>query len=355
MTEQHKNTSLQNSFTEARDAAAALEERVSHLVDLSVQRLEGLGKIGQEFVTALNDSGVHIVCDENVQGRKAYYHSYLYPVGFQNYMKIGVAALEDDIAFMTDFIHEGVHAIQMANVAALHACAGNDKSNIRLAPASQIHVMELMEADAYSKEAHLMHRFIESLDAADRPAVIARANQSMRYDFLMQLKSLCDENYTRALFGFGMNILKQEFRNAPIRGIDKYHNDFFMGHAVVTERELVERDDIIFCRIDEEDMKDIGNAFGPNLFMPNGQDVHDHYASPLPMLMEYEDELERLGSRVGTDNEAALPTFSQCLAQQGLTKQDFLDQVEPVAADDLYLDTSDPAIPEPKIGDYKPL
>ena len=62
MTEQHKNTSLQSSFTEARDAAAALEERVSHLVDLSVQRLEGLGKIGQEFVTALNESGVHIVC-----------------------------------------------------------------------------------------------------------------------------------------------------------------------------------------------------------------------------------------------------------------------------------------------------
>jgi hypothetical protein len=83
------------------------------------------------------------------------------------------------------------------------------------------------------------------------------------------------------------------------------------------------RGDLVFARLEPEDVAAAGDGFTLNMFTDNGDNVLQTFMNDVPLSPELEARVQRLNKMLGID-EGALPTFSQALAAAGSDREQFL-------------------------------
>ncbi len=216
---------------------------------------------------------------------------------------------------MTEYkIHESYHGLQLSKSAALHAHF-NPISPVSFSPASSVALFLLMELDSYAKTSWLLSE-IPATDLFAAPDRLA-----YRLKSVFKNAASLEKNLLSAATQARRHIRKDLDPNVDVFevGYAKPAIDWFTGNPDD------DYGDKIICRLDDDDIMELGSAFGPNLFAGIGASPSVNVLEPLLRLTEptkklLNDVTQRLGI-----NEKSLPTMREALSKWGFSKQGFID------------------------------
>ncbi len=236
---------------------------------------------------------------------------------FTNTMRCGTPLRSLEKLF-SSVCHEGLHALQWDGAAILHASFFNDVSPFVICPRDWAMLVERTEQDACVKEAWLCWLGRTQMPELEQATTTHPVSVS---DF-------------EALQALGLNI-EETLRTAAvfamekIYGIDDFGNQ--MSFADYYHRQALESYNRmmlwragncsarqIVVRMEEQDIRGLGNTIGPNIF-------EDLRFSKPPLLSAANEALvQKLNKALGIIDEGSLPTYSEALAQWNMSSEEFL-------------------------------
>ncbi|MDY0010084.1 MAG: hypothetical protein RBS08_10280 [Bdellovibrionales bacterium] len=298
------------------------------------------GGVGPAFKKAtariLRDEGVDFDMKPS-----AGYHSFIYPPdpgqqSFTNHVLYGAEALGNNERLMGARTHEYVHALQYQTAAALHADPFNAASNIIVSPYDYLLRKERLEQDAYVKGAWLC-----ALAAQEAPEIIPAMEGSPLPVSTFQKIRAGSENLSEAFATAASdcrNLMGHWAKDAPktviadewhARALDEYERmvKLRMEDSAKTGQPLV------FVRLEDRDIHEIGSAFGANTFGSFGANTFGSFGADAghAKLTDIENlspahaqKIAALAQKFGIAPRDNLPTLEQALHAAGTTRADFL-------------------------------
>ncbi len=113
-----------------------------------------LGELGRDFLTQVSSPKIREEINDNPdRDEDVYYTNYSIERGFLDRIFYGRSIVDNQAALFTGRTHEAVHALQYRNAGILHHDPYNPRARVVLSPESYLQVRELMEREAYAKEA----------------------------------------------------------------------------------------------------------------------------------------------------------------------------------------------------------
>ncbi len=282
-------------------------------------------QLGRTFRKAFNEAA----CTEHVNTLNRSPYAVFTPFdseGFINRVSYGREVRASLQGLFVARNHEGIHAIQFNKAAAPHADLFNCRANVIIEPRDYLRMREFAEKDAYSKELWLASM------AADKGLLNA---QDEIYSFLpvSAFKDIRDKSgdLPTALVEAATQIMQKNVRislggqQKSMQCRDAYQARALQAYAngLLARRLDLEAGNIVFARLQQADIKDVGDSFGPNL-----ADYGGDSGTPADndMTMENRIILNQIESWLGLGKRDDLPAFSEALASNGQTPAGFLQE-----------------------------
>ena len=236
------------------------------------------GPVGPEFLNRFGQTG----CVERPAKNSACiaaYQSFIYPpspktTGFTNAIAYGPAACDNTHLLFSAVIHERIHAMQKASAPILHASPYNSMTHIILCPRDWLTVQERCEQDAYAKQA-----WINSLYATQAPEIYKTSNSDPVSAHQFEILRKKRGDLESALHHTARTVMDCNFynddtaekstslQNPTVTFSDHYHDLALDNYANIIKARMHDHAaNIIFVRMDADDILSIGNSFGPNPF-----------------------------------------------------------------------------------------
>lgn len=283
-----------------------------------------IGNIGNLFQREVGLSG----CRHEINihhGNRAEYvsFSYRHSTGFANHIIYGPSAEEDLSKLFSSKVHEATHALQKMRSAALHASPFNPNTQIVICPQDWIILDERCEQDAYVKQA-----LFNALLAKQLPEVRRMTDGDPLSVKTFERIRLDAPDVHTAVIEAARQALDKSFYwdnpKAAYRFQNHYH-DFALKNyeAGMKLRSDNGESDLIFVRLEDEDILAIGESCGPNSF---GKDRLLPEFSEKPKLMKTaQEKLDQIRDDLKLGDEDKLPTLGEVLARLGLTRKQFIE------------------------------
>ncbi len=333
----------------ARDSCAQDRLFSEHIarVDNLLVRLSpsGMGDVGQAFLNKFRATG----CSERLDRQKAPKHIAFYlphHVPFNKRLPEPVNRIDYSIALFGSFydalsvtLHERIHAMQYASCAAVHADPLNAmKTGVCLSPRDYLIVNIAAEMDAYVKQAWLMKMMEEQFKG------ISAGTSGLTFPVsTKELRQI--ENLFADMSGVFQAAAKDVgCRNLPWSGqqeasplADYYAQGFLTSYAqnIRLYRAHNNGRNPVFCRLQAQDLRELGRAFGPCTF--GDPDVRPEFLKSFPLSDANRQALADLYTLLDVIDSGVLPLFAQplptldeALHAQGKTRQDMLEQCRAV-------------------------
>lgn len=220
--------------------------------------------------------------------------------------------------------HEGIHAMQYTSVTALQTYGFKTPTNIRLTPRSFVWIRELAERDAYGKESWLMQHFDQ---ASKKPA--GQDHAVFLPQDIDSMRSAVKDSIVRltAKYYFASASMEPD-GSYKDTSLDRYHKTA-IDYYDTYERGLDERDEGIYkyCRLGEEDIRELGDVFGLNPFVNADGNIDPFYLEGPHMRRDLELQVGAQSRERGIWLENKLPTLGEALRKQGLDRAAFKQQI----------------------------
>lgn len=320
----------ENAFT--AEQLARLETVLGWFEQMETKHFSG-------FLPALAEAGCQLTRMKDDFPYLAAFGSYHETTGdYGNLIEMSPQSLTQGRELFHTFAHEGVHALQSAHCAAMHALPQNRRTVIMLCPRDYIYLKELCERDAYPKEslADLGLEGWRRKTGGEATPIKDLGNETYRLACILQdhdVKDALAEAGERTLLvrrrpltALPENYEDIRSEDGTISYKDKYNRQaLFQYLSIVNIRSAdLEQGRLVFARLEPEDIIALGAAFGPNPFTDENGALRPGLETPSPLHPDNEDILQALNDALGIADEADLPTFGQALEAQGLDREAFL-------------------------------
>ena len=286
-----------------------------------------LGDVGRQFLDQTAKSGCKEKVDVSHTNSIASYCSFSYnPRGFLNQVTYGAAAEENLIRLFSSKIHETTHALQKMLSPALHASPFNPDTKIIICPRDWVMLEERCEQDAYAKQAYfsslLAPLLPETRETMQRAPLTVEEFEKIRAS---------TPTIGQAMIEAARQALNKSFyKNDPdaeYRFKNKIQDQALKNYeAGIALRQENEETNLIFVRLEPEDIAAIGASCGPNVFGEKGV-LPEFLAHPV-MLRDTQKKLNEINRSCGITDSDKLPTLSEALKKMGLTRQQFIAQAD---------------------------
>lgn len=227
-----------------------------------------LGELAEQFKMELRATSAHEEIDEN-EFDEVHYTNYSLGRGWLNRIIYGPGAVEKPVQLFINRLHEGVHAIQQRNCRALWLDPRNPRAYAVLSPESFLHARELMEREAYAKEALFsallafmrpeLEEELSRYTACDK-AMFGRIAESYFNDdgSLPAILSEAADNALDNLIEFPGGVV-MTFRDAYRENFLKEYDKAMQGRAIVGHLQS-----LTFVSATDADLAPIGRNVGPS-------------------------------------------------------------------------------------------
>ena len=290
------------------------------------------GKIGQKIIESLTKNGCEIIIEEfpedSIAAKDKASAAYV-PFDDDDPDQIFVHQINilpsngNASRLLLSLVHEGgAHANAWSNAPALHASPYNTgnpaKLDFVLSPRDWIRAVILTEQDAYAKE-----KWIAALGAQHDPRLNAPEIQSVHTpQSFQQLRER-----TGSLHDTLVTIANQSM-TARFIGENYRFGHFYVGNALSTynacNRINEKPEGLIPVRMDLEDILAVGDSFGPNIL--SDERLFGRGDLSAFIFESGQKQIKQLNEKLGIEDEEALPTLREALAEKGMTPIEFLEQ-----------------------------
>lgn len=274
-----------------------------------------LGEAGRDFIGTFKKIACADYYDPQADSIAAYYGVGL--TKLTNAIIFGSQAVASDQESLFSIrTHEAIHALQAHVCAAIHADPVNKRSHVMLCPRDYIKLEELKERSAYGGQ-FLFTGLIHQLETGERKSVNFKI-----YDLPPEAEASI-ENIKRSMREKVDAVLGRDGGS-----LKDYYNEKALARyeeAMATDRaeELAHRD-LVFARLEPEDIAAAGDGFTLNMFTNSEGSVLQTFMNDVPLSPELEARVRALNARLGITDEHSLPTFGQALAETGSDREQFL-------------------------------
>lgn len=219
--------------------------------------------------------------------------------------------------------HEKVHAIQWANIPALHASPYNQVAPVVLSPESWIMMTILTERDAFTKTA-----WLTALELDKRPDEALKnqaATETVTPDDIDFSGDDIRASLQKASTVWDRRLKHKAYASDPDTTLlDHYIEQALYAYENSKRLNAPKGRAPVFVRLDTKDILAMGASFGPSLF---GDGVlASEFESLPPLRPDLQERLSRLNLRHGISRESDLPAFSEGLGRIGMTPDSFMRQ-----------------------------
>lgn len=274
-----------------------------------------LGEAGRDFIGTFKKIACDDYYDPQADSIAAYYGVGL--TKLTNAIVYGAQAVANDQESLFSIrTHEAIHALQAHVCAAIHADPVNKRSHVMLCPRDYIKLEELKERSAYGGQ-FLFTGLIHQLETGERKSVNFKiynlppeAEQSIE-----NIKRNMREKVDTVL-GRDNDSLKDYYNE---KALARYEE------AMATDRaEELARGELVFARLEPEDIAAAGDGFTLNMFIDSEGGVLQTFMNDVPLSPELEARVQALNTLLGIQDENDLPAFGQALAEAGSDREQFL-------------------------------
>lgn len=271
-----------------------------------------MGDIGSHFLKEMTGLTVSEDADPDLDDMTARYSfSHAEPETSQRIL-YGMPAFESPLSFFQARTHEFEHAIQHAQIPAMHAVPGNPATEIILSPRDYCLMMELMERAAFTCEKYLTTLF--------KKAVAPQSEFSPAEEAILQTPEI-------TLPRFASIILEHTSCYEAADALAFYHDKALR----IYEQEIELRQErnpceiLTFARLDDDDIRMIGKRWGVDLFSPAPY-IQPYNTGSLKLAPEASARLAWLENRLGFGNHENLLTLTEALVENGKCRAQFLSE-----------------------------
>lgn len=273
--------------------------------------------VGIDFTRRTQNLGCTEVMNLNYAINAAF-TSFVYPPnagqnGFVNRIEYGTPAFEMPGRFFAARTHELIHALQYRSAACLHTDPFNDATNLVLHPYDYLLRKERLEQDAYAKGA-----WLQSLAAKTIPAYAGVLDKSPvsvdEFNACKNSTRSLDDAIAKAAADAAEKYADwiDDGTQHPAR--DLWHMLALKEYESIIEKRLA-RGPVIFVRMTEGDIHEIGASFGPN---PFNNDM------TLKLSPENRALFDRLAAHPLIPPRESLLTVTEGIERERLTKDAFI-------------------------------
>ncbi|WP_435641367.1 hypothetical protein [Micavibrio aeruginosavorus] len=324
--------SLSSAWDKVAEAAALTTALDS--VRINIARLNDpyLGAVGLDFLRRMTRTACAHIPVQDLSCMAAY-QSFIYPpnpmtTGFNNHIAYGPSARTNSQLLFSAHIHEGLHALQKASAPALHASPYNPMTRIILCPRDWVTAQERCEQDAYVKQA-----WMNSLLAMHDASVFHTSRPDPMNVSMFASTRLTYGNIFATLHQAAKTVMNRNFFvHTPDNGEpaitfgDHYHTLALDNYKRIIEARVKnDGHNIVFVRMDADDILAIGHSFGPNPFARKNQmQCAQDFARPSRLSSDNKVALRDLNMDLGIVDDRSLPTLREALESIGLSREQFL-------------------------------
>lgn len=304
-------------------------------VSLATQLIDEMGDLGRKFNAAVANLDISEIIDPDPEvKRSAGLQIFVFGKGYSPLMMYTPSSLSDPYSFISARFHEYIHALQMENSPVLHASPSNAVGQVVLLPTAYVKVNELMEIDAYAKQAWLSHEFnkvhgLLTEDLANHPV------GSVELFYVDAVARQEDNSLWEDLATTGLNIMQRyliHWRNEDEAKpfLQAYHSaaiHHYVDAIGAWSQRHADRQAPEGFHLDAQTMLSIGNSFGPNIFEePTSKGMLATFGSFDSISEGKKRDAAKLAWMFGIDDEAALElgTFTEELEKIDETPESFL-------------------------------
>lgn len=318
--------SLREQWQNHKKAREQLLDNAIRTVDSWIGGIsdDDLGQVGEEFLDFLRKTGCQQRIDIYYNGAAHYVSfSYAHATGFANEMIYGPAAEEDLSKLFASKVHEATHAMQKMRSAALHASPFNPNTQIVICPRDWLLLDERCEQDAYVKQA-----FFNSLLAKELPEVRRMSDADALSVKTFERIRLEAPSIQEALIQSARVALSKSYYwdnpKSDYTFQRNYHDTAMKNYKAGIElRKSKGEHDLVYVRLEEEDIHAIGQSFGPNPFGENA--LLPEFAVAPALGNDAQKTHAEILKTTGIKDEDELPTLSEILQRLGLTRRKFIE------------------------------
>lgn len=225
--------------------------------------------------------------------------------------------------------HEYIHVMQYGVAAALHADPHNwVNDDIILTPLAYLTCKERLEAPAYVDQAWLCslaapghHEIRDQMKrSVYPPTTFERLRRSMKGEPLSAVMTEAARRLSKREGYWLPKGPKFPFAdNLHAIALDDYAKQikFRLEAAAKTGKKIT------FVRLAEKDVEELGQTFGPNIYMKDGKFLQE-FLQPSPLSPANQKLLDGLNVLIGNAGEAANPTIDEALAARGATRAAYI-------------------------------
>jgi hypothetical protein len=214
--------------------------------------------------------------------------------------------------------------MQTANTPALHASPFNTNTPVIVCPRDWLILHQLAEQDAFTKES-----WLTSLMSKQDPAMAEASEKkpvSPRRFEEIRSRHTCLRDTFREVADICMSRYFNTYENGEDGTFADYYHRYTLGHYEmnINLRQSGELGPQIpkLARLEDEDIRAVGRSFGLNIFENvSMQQLRDS----IRLSPENEEYLQCLNEKLGITDESALKTLRQCLAEENISPQRFLE------------------------------
>ncbi|MCM2343621.1 MAG: hypothetical protein NDJ24_03595 [Alphaproteobacteria bacterium] len=303
------------------------------LLNSAIQTVDGwiqgitdveIGAVGHLFQHEVSLSGCRHEIDIHHPNRAEYVSfSYRHTTGFANHIIYGPSAEEDLSKLFSSKVHEATHALQKMRSAALHASPFNPNTQIVICPSDWIILEERCEEDAYVKQALfntlLAKHLPEVRRLTDNDPLSVKTFERIRLDAPHVQEAVIQAARQALDKSFYWDNPKSDYR------FRHHYHDFALKNyeAGMKLRTNNGESDLIFVRLEPEDITAIGASCGPNSF--GDKDLLPEFAKPPTLTEKTQKKLDDIRSSIGIKDEETLPTLGTILGRLGLTRRQYIE------------------------------
>lgn len=263
--------------------------------------LEKMGSEGRDFNASISkvSPSVTVSLGWNGIGR---FSSFDENGFFQNRITYGIRAFTSFIDLFSVYVHEGTHAIQYASIPALRASIFNINSSFALCPRDIVFLVELLERDAYAKNA-IFSRFLTEI----YPSLSVEGSDAQIMSDLTKGKEdriLCDVFRETAQSALALNVESGLYKETSLSEFNHLNilSDIEQRiYLSLTDNNCLPN----FVRITDKDLSYFSKVFGGRI-------------EPVVFSDTVETRIKDINKWLGIEYEEELPTFSELVQLRGL-------------------------------------
>lgn len=302
----------------------ALHETQLPLLD---ELFKKMGPIGRHFLMEFSASQCHETVDRFIRNTSTNAMGPTYHYGssrFCNELSYNPGILNSLRWMFRAKSHDGIHAIQWASSAALHANSWNKKTQFILSPRSDMLKLELTENDAYAKQL-LLEQVLGNVECWD-DAVDNVKGEDTRSQILSVMTDgtlKLDDVAVQRLQHYASSVLDSEKR-ADKKSFREAYRDVCLKdwkNGLDLRRSDGNMRDVEFVTLDEEDVMILGSSLGIYTFGKEPIETRAWLNGTLDL--DCEQRIQEINEKAGID-EKSLRTLGQALASCGMSKNEYL-------------------------------